>query len=401
MRLRLIAILALSSACWSQTSPVHEPNVLIIVLDDVGFVDLEDARAAGGTPSIDALAASGRTFLSAYANSLCSPTRQAIHFGKWHTGPLIPTCVDTGLDPAASLTGLAELRPGRPCGLFGKWHLGGDPTDAREWPYAPQAHGWDVWRAGSPSNVAECGGLSYTSWTRADDGQVSVSSDYEPRAVIDAAAAWISAQTGTWLACVNANLAHSPMHQPPAELIPASFVQPAGNRGTYLAMIAAYDTLIGELLAPLDLSETLVVLIGDNGTPAWAIGGLSSGNAKGTVYERGIHVPLIVSGPGINSGTSSSELRHAIDLHATLADAWNVAGTGDGLSLLRAGAHDYVLCGDSREVCARSSGFKLRRNLLTGDEWFWVEPNESQNQIQNPAYAAEVAAHRAWLDGHL
>lgn len=400
----MIALLLQLFLARSQTpqQPASDPSVLIVVLDDVGYDDLAECVALGGAPTLTELAARGRTYTSAYADPLCSPTRWCLNFGRWHAGPLIPTCSDSGLEPPGNLTSLAELRLGRQCGFFGKWHLGEDPYGTLPWTYAPLEHGWDFWGEGTPANVAECGGTGYTSWLRVQGGQVSVSAEYEPQAVASSCANWMALAGGSWLACVNANLAHSPAHQPPAALIPASFSQPAGTRGTYLAMVAAYDALIGQILGGVDPLTTLVMVIGDNGTPGWAVGGgLQQGGGKGSIYEAGIHVPLIVAGPGVPKGATSSALVHAVDIHATVADAWNVAGTGDGISLLRSGSHDYVLCGDSHDVCARSAGYKLTRNRDTGVERFWVEPNESTNRILDPALAVLVDAHRAWLDAHL
>jgi hypothetical protein len=95
-----------------------------------------------------------------------------------------------------------------------------------------------------------------------------------------------------------------------------------------------------------------------------------------------------------------------VDVHATVADLWSSPVETDGISLVRprGAQHEYVLCGDVGEVCARSANKKLRRVLATGAEQFYdliLDPFENQNRIAEPAYAAEVAAHRAWLDARL
>jgi arylsulfatase B len=84
---------------------------------------------------------------------------------------------------------------------------------------------------------------------------------------------------------------------------------------------SAMDTEIGRLIAALD-ADTTIVLLGDNGT---AHGGvvlpLTNANAKNTLYEGGVNVPLIIAGPLVaQPGSETSAMVQAVDLFATLAD---------------------------------------------------------------------------------
>jgi len=92
------------------------------------------------------------------------------------------------------------------------------------------------------------------------------------------------------------------------------------------AMLEAVDAEIGLLLAqmhPEALANTLVVVVGDNGTPSAAIEGTlhDPTHGKGTFHELGVRVPMIVSGVLVPTGRHASRaLVHAVDLWRTLAD---------------------------------------------------------------------------------
>jgi arylsulfatase A-like enzyme len=87
----------------------------------------------------------------------------------------------------------------------------------------------------------------------------------------------------------------------------------------YQANIQSLDTEIGRLLAEVDLETTTVIFVGDNGVPPPvkdATGGLRS--TKGSVYEGGVRVPLIVAGAGVTRRGREDELFVTTDLYATI-----------------------------------------------------------------------------------
>lgn len=333
------------------TSALPErPNVLLIVVDDVG-VDLLNAYAESTaerpcTPTIDSLAASGVLFRNAWGSPTCSPTRAQILTGRhgFRTGigvgiNAFPQNV-AGL-PRAELT-LAEalLAQGYSTGVFGKWHLARGNFN----PADPLAQGFQ-WFEGSidgtllkgegtcPNCPFGCASttLNYYRWVRSDNGLEVCDGRYATTANVDDALA----VTGTvlpepWFVTMAFNAAHSPFHNPPQALCPGAGWICGGPLATDAqkakASLEIADVEIGRLIAALHARSArpmIVFFIGDNGTAqpvaqATASGCFAPNRSKGTMYEGGINVPLIVSGPGIVPGEVGA-LVCATDVFATIA----------------------------------------------------------------------------------
>jgi arylsulfatase A-like enzyme len=94
------------------------------------------------------------------------------------------------------------------------------------------------------------------------------------------------------------------------------------------AMTNSLDTVLGKLLDTVDAldSNTYVLYVGDNGTPMYGRPNLDfidnmyisrTGRGKGTVYESGVRVPMVVRGPNVASGSVRNELAHVADLFST------------------------------------------------------------------------------------
>ena len=96
------------------------------------------------------------------------------------------------------------------------------------------------------------------------------------------------------------------------------------------AMTSSLDTIVGKVLEAVDALDpnTYVIYIGDNGT--WMFGERREfidnmyitrrDRSKGTAYESGVRVPLVIRGPGIDAGGRSDEFVHGVDLFATILD---------------------------------------------------------------------------------
>jgi arylsulfatase B len=120
------------------------------------------------------------------------------------------------------------------------------------------------------------------------------------------------------------NAPHQPYHKPPNSLHSRDSLPPAndvqGNaRPYYEAMIEAMDTEIGRLLRSVDLSTTTVIFIGDNGTPGAVKASGGQRAAKSSIYEGGIHVPLLIAGAGVASrGRVAPHIVNSVDLYPTI-----------------------------------------------------------------------------------
>jgi arylsulfatase A len=126
--------------CTSFLSAMEKPNIILIYADDVGYGDLGSyGSTAIDTPALDALAANGIRFTSAYStSSTCTPSRYSLLTGEYafrNTRAQIlpgnaPLIIDLQKPTLASI--LREA--GYATGLVGKWHLGlGDPDVPLDW----------------------------------------------------------------------------------------------------------------------------------------------------------------------------------------------------------------------------------------------------------------------------
>jgi arylsulfatase A-like enzyme len=252
---------------------------------------------------------------------------------------------------------------------------------------------------------------------------------------------WITARESEdsdkpWFVWLASNLSHataqrapSQMAVPDADTLDAASAQEmrecGGEFGTQnvgscsgeaqlRAMTSSLDTTLGKVLEAVDDLDpnTYVIYIGDNGTPMYGRPGLDfidnmyitrSGRGKGTVYESGARVPLVIRGPRIAAGSESTEYAHAADLYSTILALAGLAvpekvsssdGNGtvaldavslapilfDGASAVRDPNLGYVLTethdlmrGGIREVGARNKNYKVlcTNGAASGDCTFY------------------------------
>jgi arylsulfatase A-like enzyme len=385
----------------------ERPNVLIILLDDVGIDKLNPWSAAADaplTPQIDRLVAEGLVFRNAYAAPVCQAARAALLTGRWARR----TGVGANSNPGSAGWVLAEeegtiahvlAHAGYATALVGKWHMS---TYATPSPLAdPNRRGFTWWR-GTFANLydqvdtPEIAG-DYLSWEKIADGEPYAESRYATTVQVDDALDLVGRLTEPWLLWWAPNAAHDPFHPPPDSLLPNDAAK--GTPDAYHAVIQALDLELGRLRAGIGeerLDRTWVVLMADNGTPSKVITPpYNSKRGKTTSYDGGSHVPLLWRGPGVAVGETSA-LVHAIDLLPTLADAldldpsWSPYGPQvvDGVSYLpvlsdpaKPGrsvlfTEDFAPNGDpaaaaSDHVAARDARWRLLVDILGGQEQFY------------------------------
>ena len=425
----VFAAVASSGARAQGGGPDSQPNILLIVGDDLG-VDMVGAYGEhpdpAKTPVIDALASHGLLFRNAYADPVCSPSRAALITGRdcrhngfgWGTDyfkegtelPLVEVCIPEALP--ASYRKFA----------VGKWHLGSLKVSG---PLHPNLQGFEHFR-GCMGVFPGFIGNGYYDWTKITDGVQSQCTTYATTQTVDDALSLIGSAGGSpWFAYVAFNAPHAPFHKPPQSLhtysLPADI---ASHIPIHVkAATQAMDTEIGRLftmLGPGVLANTYVIFVGDNGTDKQATTApFNPDHAKGTVYEGGINVPLIISGPGVATGECDA-LVSITDIFSTIMQlTGSAADAQDSVSLLpylsqpalpslRATAYSEMFKPNGegaysmRLRAVRGPRYKLLysytlSNLPTTQRFFdlQADPWETQDLLPGPLDAQEQAAYDA------
>ena len=435
--LRMSILLGAATPDLAAAPTGDPPNVLLIIADDLG-VDRVGAYAAhpdpGRTPVIDQLATEGVLFRNAYSDPLCSPTRATMLTGRYGYRTGMTDALNWELSlrelPLSEITIPEALPEVYRSAAIGKWHL---TTADLSGPLHPLLQGFDH-HAGTLSNIDPP--ESYFEFTKSVDGVPTRVAEYATTDTVNDALAWIRDTPEPWFVWLAFNAPHSPWHKPPAELHgydlpgPVSADIPLHTK----AAIEAMDTEIGRLLGGIEpevLAETIIVFVGDNGTAGPATSApFDPQHAKGKVYEGGVHVPLIVKGPGVAVGAASHALVHTSDLFATVLElAGGDASSGvDSVSFVphlsqptlpSQRSHVYTglyaplgyYPGDKHLRSVRERRFKLlhqRHDLIGLDQVemydLVADPLELNDLLAGPLSPQAQVAHdqlQALLDQHL
>lgn len=349
----MLAALLLAAPLAAPQASSSPGNVLVLIADDVGcdMVSLFSGHPdAPPTPNLHALAAAGVAFQAAYTDPICSPSRACVMTGRYS--------FRTGVGNFLSPLGLVEhsLQPSEitlpeavdaiapwpfESSAIGKWHLTAPPLHV---PLAPNLQGFD-WFEGVPGNLYL--GQTYNAHTTIRNGVGFASTTYSTTEQVNAAIARSSTMREPWLMYVAFNAGHLPWHVPPASL--HSYALSGSPDATpdvhYRASVQALDTELGRLLASMDpgvRARTTFVFMGDNGSPNEVVTPPSiSGRSKGTMYEGGVRVPLIIAGPTVaHPGSQCHALVNSVDLFPTVLDLCGASAAAqatlrrsDGISL--------------------------------------------------------------------
>jgi arylsulfatase A-like enzyme len=424
---------------------MSDPNVLVVICDDLGYGDLGCYGAEYGTPNIDRIAGGGVRLTDWHGNApVCSPTRASLLTGKYPQRVGVPanapqgrpeTVSNIGLEPEETTLADALSGAGYRCGAFGKWHLGSTERDD------PLANGFDEW-FGFLSGCVDY--YSHTMvWQQSHgtppyhdlwEGQEEVwhNGEYLTDLITDRAVAFIEDSPDPFFAYVAFNAPHYPMHAP-AEYFDR-FPDLSGDRRTQAAMVAALDDAVGDLLDTLEREgvgdETLIVFTSDHG-PSREVrnhldgsrdpynGGKTGGfrGEKFSLFEGGIRVPGIVRYPdAFAGGRDCDELAATMDVFPTVLDycGLSVPDDADGKSLrpvLEEDAetpHDRLYWAFGDQLAVRDGDWKLVvEGREVGDDPvarhladLESDPGESTNRVdEHREFAGELgAAARQWAD---
>jgi arylsulfatase A-like enzyme len=409
-------------------SPRRPPNFLFILADDMGFADLSSyGRKEYRTPALDALAAQGTRFTSAYANSsVCTPSRVALLTGCYQhrlpiglEEPLAQRKV--GLPPAQPTLASALRARGYATSLIGKWHLGRLPD------YGPMQSGYEeFWgiRGGAVDYFTHAANGEPDLW----DGDTPISqAGYLTDLLADRTVATLERfrkSDRPWLISLHFTAPHWPWEGPHDEEESARLASQrgrgalfhfdGGDLATYAAIVTRMDEQIGRILRTLHRlgmrDDTVVVFTSDNGgerfSDTWPFTG-----RKSELLEGGLRVPAIVRWPGVsNAGTTSDEQIMTMDWLPTFVAAAGGADAppiqSDGVDIRRAIAGEtltertlYWRYGHLQQEAARRGAWKYLK--IKGNTYLFnvvADPLERANlKLRHAAtFAGLQSAWSAW-----
>lgn len=395
----------------------RRPNVLFILVDDLGYMDIgaNNPNTFYETPNIDRLAREGMRFTNGYAaNPVCSPTRYSIMTGKYPSrvdatnffsgrrGGRFASAPLHDRMPLAEIT-LAEAlkKSGYRTFFAGKWHLG--PTEE----FWPEKQGFDVNKGGWKHGGPWFGGKYFSPYKnpRLKDGPKG---EHLPTRLAQETIGFIEANPDRpFLAYLSFYSVHTPLLTTPElkqrylakakamqlnglpEFADEEQVDPRAKRkrevrilqkhAVYAGMMEAMDNAVGMVLDRLRSlgleKDTVVCFMSDNGGLSTSEGSPTSNlplrGGKGWMYEGGIREPYLIKWPGVTRpGAVSDTPVCSIDFYPTLME---ITGTKVG----------HAIDGSSLVPELRGQG-ALKRDAL-----YWHYPHYS-NQGGFPSGAIRV-----------
>ncbi|MFY0629566.1 MAG: sulfatase-like hydrolase/transferase [Flavobacteriaceae bacterium] len=304
------------------------PNILLVIADDLGkdsTPNFTEGNIKPNMPNLQSLISSGITFENLWSYPVCTPTRASILTGKYGSKTGVLEVGDVISTAETSLQEYISTNTGNEyaTAIVGKWHLSNNASD-------PTTMGIDYY-----AGLLNGGVQSYTNWNLVENGQTTNSTEYTTSKFTDLAIDWVGNQTKPWFLWLAYNAPHTPFHLAPTDLhsqgnLPTDQASIDANPTPYfMSAIEAMDSELGRLLSSLSTEEranTIIIFIGDNGTPNQvAQFPYGTMRAKGSIYQGGVNVPMVVSGIGVHRmGVREDALTHTTDLFATIA---NIAGT--------------------------------------------------------------------------
>jgi arylsulfatase A-like enzyme len=338
-------LLILLTPVWGSAA-AERPNVIIVLVDDVGYGDLAcHGNPTIKTPSLNRLYSQSVRFTDFHVSPMCTPTRSQLLTGR--------DALDNGAMNVSSgrsmirreIPTMADVfaASGYRTGQFGKWHLGD------VYPYRPQDRGFQkaMWFPSShiPSAPDVWNNDYFNTTYRTETGERVSFPGYCTDVQFDQAMQWMEKSAAgdkpffTYLAL---NSAHAPLW------VPEEYREPYGKLDeklcSFYAMIANIDHNMGRLETMLHRTglrdNTVLIFMTDNGGTVGAKhfnAGMKGG--KVTLWEGGHRVPMFIRWPAGKLGEPREidELAQAQDVLPTLVELCNLKSpislNLDGVSL--------------------------------------------------------------------
>eukprot|EP00903_Cladosiphon_okamuranus_P004290 g4288.t1 len=351
------------------TAISEQPNVVFILVDDMGFGDVGYNGAEFATPNLDEMASAGVTLDRNYVYPICSPTRAALLTGH---NPL-EYGIDGPMGDHTSLPTELKIMPeyfkelGYQTIMVGKWHLGIGNTD--HWPIS---RGFD-YHYGFLGGWVDfythmySGGLD---WQRngeslREEGHVTDLLTADAIQQIEA-----RDRQAPLFMYLNYNAPHSPLQHPP-EYSGLNNYPEMNDRSVYAEMMTHLDAGIGQVIGALEsegiLHNTIVVFSSDNGGAT----GLGADNGdlrrgKGSMYEGGTRVPGLIMWP--DQLEAGQVLEQPIVVHDWLPTLMDAVGAGADLVIQPYGQSMWAAIGAGEQVERRDVTFGVA-NSQAAFQW--------------------------------
>jgi arylsulfatase A-like enzyme len=380
-----------------------KPNVIVILVDDLGYADLGIQGAKDIlTPNIDSIAKNGIQFTQGYVSCpYCAPSRAGINTGRYQTRfgfeynePLPEDGKKFGLPLSEKTLGDWFKAEGYKTFAIGKWHLGYSKD------LLPPLRGYDEYY-GSLS-----GASSYFLPQRFMDSRkqgkpekITDPDFYTTEAYGERAVEFIKQHKGSpYFLYLAFNAVHKPMEARQTHLDRFPHIEDP-IRKTFAGVLSALDDAVGRVLTTLRETQqeenTLIFFLSDNGAAGKRLGWDGSYNgifrgAKCEVWEGGIHIPFFIQWKGrLPSGKVDHRPIISLDILPTaiaaaggkIADDWKI----DGVNLLpflesnnTAAPHDHLCWRLGPQWAIRQGKWKLIQGF---DESFDSLPHTTKLQI--------------------
>lgn len=393
-----------------------KPNIIVIISDDAGYADwgfMDDfvrslnpgqTGSPVPTPNLNALRNRGTLFTNAYTAAVCSPSRAALVTGsyqqrigyEYNINNLMGATAVDGLSPDTITIFDRMGAEGYTTGAVGKWHLGARAND-NGLGNRPENQGVDeffgIWKGSRNYTIGSVTGSGELRETTASPFSDTVlettppwntSNNYVTNAFGTGAVNFIKrhhADEDPFFLYVSFTAPHSPIGPSP-DINDPRISSLTGTRKNYASMVLTMDKEIGRILNTLDdpagngsisiADNTLVIFINDNGG-ANNIGTINTPlrDFKGSVYEGGTRVPMLIAGPGLPENATFEHPVHSIDILPTCLEASGAVPPEDidGVSLIPhlTGAttdppHDVIVIRNGSRYSVRQNDWKLFKN---------------------------------------
>ena len=313
-----VLLLACNVTSVSNSASPTSPNVLLVIADDFG-IDASPCYATGknkpNMANLELLCKKGMVFDNVWVNPVCTPTRASLLTGRYGFRTNVGSVGDVLDSDQTTIFDALNKQGVYSSAVIGKWHV------------APLN---DIKHPGTLGVPYYAGFLQgalrdYNSIPLIKDGVTTNVTGYATTVFTDLAVSWVKQQTKPWFLWLAYNAPHTPFHLPPKNLISNQNLTGAANnirsnpQAYYFAAAEALDAEMGRLLKSVGQKNTVIIFVGDNGTPAQVTQYAGDrSRAKGSVHQGGVEVPLVISGPGQSAGKSTG-LVNGVDITATIA----------------------------------------------------------------------------------